>query len=339
MIRAADVLAEARRVPDFAGASTVTPDWTPVHARIRDEATDRLGRPGRRRPARRRRASRSSAARPADRSARRSRSTARRTPPRTGVVLNTGTDAVGAADRRARGHAVLDQPRRAAAAELPGVADRARRRRDRRRAGARRSPASASRVTVLEAADRILGARGAGGQRAGRRRSSRAEGIQVLAGRDDRVGVRTPTGSSPSRSDGTDAAAPTSCSSPPAAGPTSPTSGSTPSGSTRRRGRSRSTTRMRARRRRALGDRRHHRQGRLHAHVDVPGGDRGARHPRPGRPGGGVPRGAARDLHRPRGRLGRDDREAGARRRAQRARRHDGPRLVDPRLDRQGHAG
>jgi pyruvate/2-oxoglutarate dehydrogenase complex dihydrolipoamide dehydrogenase (E3) component len=39
MIRASDVLAEARRVPDFAGASTVTPDWAPVHARIRDEAT------------------------------------------------------------------------------------------------------------------------------------------------------------------------------------------------------------------------------------------------------------------------------------------------------------
>ncbi len=39
MIRAADVLAEARRVPDFAGTSTVTSDWGPVHARIRDEAT------------------------------------------------------------------------------------------------------------------------------------------------------------------------------------------------------------------------------------------------------------------------------------------------------------
>jgi len=39
IVRAADVLAEARRVPDFAGESTVSPDWTPVHARIRDEAT------------------------------------------------------------------------------------------------------------------------------------------------------------------------------------------------------------------------------------------------------------------------------------------------------------
>ena len=39
IIRAADVLAEGRRIPDFAGSSTVTPDWDPVHARIRDEAT------------------------------------------------------------------------------------------------------------------------------------------------------------------------------------------------------------------------------------------------------------------------------------------------------------
>lgn len=40
MIRAADLLAEARRVPDLAGASTVTPDWGPVAARIREQATD-----------------------------------------------------------------------------------------------------------------------------------------------------------------------------------------------------------------------------------------------------------------------------------------------------------
>jgi pyruvate/2-oxoglutarate dehydrogenase complex dihydrolipoamide dehydrogenase (E3) component len=40
MIRAADALAEARRVPELAGQSQVTPDWTPVASRIRDEATD-----------------------------------------------------------------------------------------------------------------------------------------------------------------------------------------------------------------------------------------------------------------------------------------------------------
>ncbi len=40
MIRAANLVAEARRVPGMAGASTVIPDWAPVAARIREEATD-----------------------------------------------------------------------------------------------------------------------------------------------------------------------------------------------------------------------------------------------------------------------------------------------------------
>ncbi|HMC41961.1 MAG TPA: NAD(P)/FAD-dependent oxidoreductase [Acidimicrobiales bacterium] len=40
MIRAADLLAEARRVPGMAGAVSVTPSWDPVARRIRDEATD-----------------------------------------------------------------------------------------------------------------------------------------------------------------------------------------------------------------------------------------------------------------------------------------------------------
>ncbi len=40
MIRAAGLLAEARRIPGMAGASSVTPDWAPVARRIRDEATD-----------------------------------------------------------------------------------------------------------------------------------------------------------------------------------------------------------------------------------------------------------------------------------------------------------
>jgi pyruvate/2-oxoglutarate dehydrogenase complex dihydrolipoamide dehydrogenase (E3) component len=39
MIRAANLLAETRRVPGMAGTSTVTPDWAPVAKRIR-EATD-----------------------------------------------------------------------------------------------------------------------------------------------------------------------------------------------------------------------------------------------------------------------------------------------------------
>jgi pyruvate/2-oxoglutarate dehydrogenase complex dihydrolipoamide dehydrogenase (E3) component len=39
MVRAADLLAEARRVPGMAGEVTVRPDWSPVAARIRGEAT------------------------------------------------------------------------------------------------------------------------------------------------------------------------------------------------------------------------------------------------------------------------------------------------------------
>lgn len=40
MIRAADLIAEARRIPGFAGTATVTPDWSPIARRIRAEATD-----------------------------------------------------------------------------------------------------------------------------------------------------------------------------------------------------------------------------------------------------------------------------------------------------------
>jgi pyruvate/2-oxoglutarate dehydrogenase complex dihydrolipoamide dehydrogenase (E3) component len=40
MIRAADAIAEGRRIPGLAGDSRVSPDWAPVVARIRNEATD-----------------------------------------------------------------------------------------------------------------------------------------------------------------------------------------------------------------------------------------------------------------------------------------------------------
>ncbi|MBM0225634.1 NAD(P)/FAD-dependent oxidoreductase, partial [Micromonospora sp. ATA51] len=40
MIRAANALAEARRVNELAGAAQVQPDWAPVAKRIREEATD-----------------------------------------------------------------------------------------------------------------------------------------------------------------------------------------------------------------------------------------------------------------------------------------------------------
>ena len=40
MIRAADLLAEGRRIPGMSGKSAVAPDWAPVAGRIRSEATD-----------------------------------------------------------------------------------------------------------------------------------------------------------------------------------------------------------------------------------------------------------------------------------------------------------
>jgi pyruvate/2-oxoglutarate dehydrogenase complex dihydrolipoamide dehydrogenase (E3) component len=40
MIRAANLLAEGRRIPGMAGSSEIDPDWAPVARRIRDEATD-----------------------------------------------------------------------------------------------------------------------------------------------------------------------------------------------------------------------------------------------------------------------------------------------------------
>jgi pyruvate/2-oxoglutarate dehydrogenase complex dihydrolipoamide dehydrogenase (E3) component len=40
MVRAADALAEARRVAELAGSAQVRPEWAPVAARIRAEATD-----------------------------------------------------------------------------------------------------------------------------------------------------------------------------------------------------------------------------------------------------------------------------------------------------------
>src|SRR3989449_6342016 len=40
MIRAANLLAEGRRIPGMAGDAAVSPDWGPVARRIREEATD-----------------------------------------------------------------------------------------------------------------------------------------------------------------------------------------------------------------------------------------------------------------------------------------------------------
>src|SRR3989440_7473730 len=40
MIRGDDMLTEGRRIPGFAGSSTVKPDWNPIAQRIRKEGTD-----------------------------------------------------------------------------------------------------------------------------------------------------------------------------------------------------------------------------------------------------------------------------------------------------------
>ena len=40
MVRAADLLAEGRRIPGLAGRSQIYPDWVPVARRVREEATD-----------------------------------------------------------------------------------------------------------------------------------------------------------------------------------------------------------------------------------------------------------------------------------------------------------
>ncbi|MBJ7600568.1 MAG: pyridine nucleotide-disulfide oxidoreductase [Candidatus Nephthysia bennettiae] len=40
IIRAADALAEGRRIPELAGSATITPDWAPVARRLRDQITD-----------------------------------------------------------------------------------------------------------------------------------------------------------------------------------------------------------------------------------------------------------------------------------------------------------
>ena len=141
MIRAANLVAEGRRIPGMAGASTVRPDWAPVAGRIRDEATDNW-----------------------DDTVAADRFTGKggRFPRAWGRIIAPGRVAVGGDVLRARRgdrnrhrhragvppgprpgrHAVLDQPRGHRGRAGAGVADRARRRRDRVEL-ARSSPASA----------------------------------------------------------------------------------------------------------------------------------------------------------------------------------------------------
>ena len=157
MIRAADLLAEGRRIPGMAGASTVTPDWGPVARRIREEATDdwddtvaveRLEGKGARfvrglGPAGRPRAG--GGRRPGPRG-----------PPGRGGQHRG--QAVVPADPRAGRHPVLDQPGGHRVRDAPRAHGGARRWGHRGGAGPGVLPASAPSVTVVEAADRLLAA-------------------------------------------------------------------------------------------------------------------------------------------------------------------------------------
>ena len=173
-----------------------------------------------------------------------------------------------AADRRARGHAVLDQPRRrrgspscrrrwsCSAAARSGASSR------------RCSRCFGVRVTRRRGGRPAGGARGAGGERGRWRRRSPRTGIQVLTGAAIGVGGvrRRAVHPRPRRpaADRREAAR---------RGRAAHQPGRPRPGDRRARPRRRGARPRRADagRRRALGDRRHHRQGRVHARVDVPG--------------------------------------------------------------------
>ena len=150
-----------------------------------------------------------------------------------GVVLDTGTEPRGAADRRAGGHAVLDQPRGRARHRGAGAARRARRRSDRVPSWRRRSPASACRVTLLEVADRHPRRRGARGGAVRARRAGRG-GARRAHRRHHRAG-RATTGCFHVGWTAAACRRRAAAASRPGAARTSPTSGWRPSGSTRAR--------------------------------------------------------------------------------------------------------
>ncbi len=315
IVRASDVLGEAGRVSGFAGTAEVQPDWAPVHARIRDEATDDWN-------------DQVAVDRLEDAGARFVRGHAQLDGERTVVVGDERFEAK-------RG-VVLNPGTAPSAPPIDGLADTPYwTNRDILRIesvpgslivigggaiGAELSQALSRfgvRVTVLEVADRLL---------APEEPEASAliadvfaqEGIQVLTGA--KIALRVvrrrpvpgrPGGPDPRRGEAARRGRP-------APQPLRPRARHRRPRPVRphRRGRRRD-----ARRRGSLGDRRRDRQGRVHAHVDVPVRPVRARHPRPGGAVRRLPRGPAGHLHRPRGRLGRDDREAGARRRAEHPRR------------------
>ena len=194
VIRAADVLAEGRRIAGLAGAADVRPDWSagprPGSA-TRPPTTGTTGgggaARGRRRPVRAR-------PRPTRRHRARSRWAASTYEAASGRRAQHRHRAGGSADRGARGHAVLDQPRRpphrvacpgrwsSSAAGRSGPSSR------------RRWPGSAYGSPSSSSADRILATGGAGGGRC-RRRRVRARGHPGADRRHDRRCRTTTAGS------------------------------------------------------------------------------------------------------------------------------------------------
>ena len=311
MIRAANLLAEARRVPGMAGASTVHPDWTPVAQRIRDDATDnwndqvavdRFEEKGGRfirgwahldGPTRVR------GGRPDHRSL-----PGHRPQPR--------GQGLGPADPGAGRHPVLDQPgchRDRGGAGVPGHhrrrADRGRARTgvlpirflgdhprarieadEPRRAGSRRAAGADLRRRGHRCPHRgehRLG-RPRPGRVLGRLRPGRSGGGRATAG-GDRPAARHP-------------------------GPQSGVPGHRP------RGPGHPGRRPPPGGRRGVGGGGCHRQGGLHPRVDVPGGHRGQRHSEDGGDPGRLPGAAPGDVHRSGDRFGGAERTGGPRSRA-----------------------
>ena len=272
-------LAEARRVGTLAGSAEVSPDWGTVADAHPGRGDRRLGRPGRRRAPREGRRALRPRPRPARRAGRRrgGRHEARR------VARGRAQHRHRArrpARRRARRHAVLDEPRHPARDRPAGVHGRHRRRRDRRRAGPGVRPVRDPGI-VVEVAPRMLAPEEPEASEIVARALA-ADGIQVLAGASIRSVAHADGRFTrrPHRRRGTAARA--GRRPPPRRGraPPQPRRHRARDGRPRPVGALAGDRRADAGRRPALGDRRHHGQGRLHAHVDVPGRGGAARHPR-----------------------------------------------------------
>ena len=134
MIRAANALAEARRVDGLAGTAQVQPDWAPVAQADPRGGHRHLGRHGCGRAVH----GHGRPARPGQRPPRRPWPGPRRRPGVRGSARGRAghrDPSVGATDRRPGRHAVLDQPPGDRGRGAAGVAAGARRRRDRPGAG------------------------------------------------------------------------------------------------------------------------------------------------------------------------------------------------------------